>query len=135
MVSLVLLICFFSQKFYILLIAAVLWEISYTFQSGAEESLIVDSLKLAEDDKKRSKIFSRISMSGNFVFFIGGLLGALLAFYFLRLIWLITSLISILVFVLYFLFTDEQYFQPKFSNVGNSLISLLDLIKKISFLH
>lgn len=130
-VSLILLIWFFSQKFYILLVAAILWGISYTFQSGAEESLIVTSLKLEKDDQKRNKSFSRLSIFGNFGFFVGGLLGALLAFYQIKLIWLAGSFLSIAVFLLYLIFIEEKSSTADGSAIdSDSPVSISGLIKE-----
>lgn len=134
MLSLVFLIWFFTKNFFILLGLCILWGLSHTFQSGAEESLIIDSLELAKNDDKRNKVFSRISIFNNLGFLIGGLIGAFLAFYFLKFIWLTACILGLMIFFLYLFFTEDKYFKPQFQKEKNPLKGLIGLIKdNVSF--
>jgi MFS family permease len=79
--SLIFIFWFFSKDFYFLLVLSIFWGIAYTFQSGAKESLMIDSLKLDDNDSLRTKVFSKISIFGQVGFIIGSIIAASLAFF------------------------------------------------------
>jgi len=106
-IALLLIGWFFVRNFYIFLFLAIVWGIAYTFQSGAKEALIIDSLNLENHDEARNKIFSRLAIYGNAGFLFGGLIATLLAFIRIDLIWPAAGFLNFLLFGLYFLFTTE----------------------------
>jgi MFS family permease len=106
--ALLYIIWFFSKDFYVLWLLSVLLGVASTFLSGAREALMIDNLKLSDDDEKRNSIYTRISVFGNIGYLIGGLLGALLAFYFIKSIWLAAAIIELTSFFLYLFFVKED---------------------------
>jgi len=134
---LIFILWFFTRNFFILFAASILWGIAHAFQSGAEKTLIIDSLDLTKNDEKRNKVFSHLSIVNNLGFLAGGLAGALLAFYFLNSIWLTASLICIVIFAIYFFFTQDKFFQPaadkKTKNIFRELVSLIKENLSFSF--
>lgn len=106
--SLIFIFWFFSKDFYFLLVLSIFWGIAYTFQSGAKESLMIDSLKLDDNDSLRTKIFSKISIFGQVGFIIGSIIAASLAFFFIRYIWLAASLMNLILFFLFLFLAKEM---------------------------
>lgn len=86
---------FFSVNFAQWLIFAILFGIAYTFQSGAKESLMLDVMKAADDDKKRNKVYVRVGIWGNIGFVIGALLAAGLALVWLKSIWIVVAICNV----------------------------------------
>lgn len=120
---------FLTTSFFILLVLSILWGFASTFQSGAEESLMIDTLNLEKDDKKRNKVFSKISIFSNFGFLCGALLATLLAFYYINLMWLASSFFYVIVFILYFFFSQEKYQKNKISTSEHKIKKILKTIK------
>lgn len=120
---------FFSNNFYSLLALSVLWGIAYTFQSGAKESLMIDNLDLKENDERRNYVFTRISIFGNVGFFLGGIIAAVLAFYYLRSIWLIASFFNLILFFLYFFFVKESLLRENLILAKSSITKIISTAK------
>lgn len=121
---------FFSKSFYLLETLSILGGIAYTFQSGARDSLMIDNLSL-DNDSDRNSVFARLSAYGNAGSLIGGLIAALLAFYFMKSIWIAASLLNLLSLALYLFFVKES--TPSLvslSNTGNRSKKILQLAKK-----
>ena len=121
---LIFIIWFVTKDFYLLLILSMSLGISSTFQSGAEDSLIIDNLKLEANDRKRTKIFSRLAIFGNFGFLVGGLMAMVITNYSIRFIWLVAGLINLFIFSLYGIFIKENF-------KGDILIKTQNNVKKI----
>lgn len=125
---------FFSKSFYLLVIFSILGGVAYTFQSGARDSLMIDNLGL-DNDSDRNSVFAKLSVCGNAGNMIGGLIAALLAFYFMRSIWIVASLLNLLSFALYLFFIKENVLPQIIQRDARSRSKiLLQLAKKsVSF--
>ncbi len=71
-----------------LILGAVCMGAGFAFHSGAFEALVIDALDLAEDERRRNYLFSRISIASTVGTILGGVLGSALAFWDMRAIWL-----------------------------------------------
>jgi len=127
--SLLSLIWFFTQNFYLLICLSVMGGFAYTFQSGAKESLLIDSLNLKDNDIQRNKIFARLSVIGYSGFLLGGLAAAGLAFYFLKSIWLVASFLNLILFLLFLFFVQEKKIRAGLINKKSRLKEFLKATK------
>ena len=101
--SVLLLGWFVSSSFFQFFVLSILSGLAYTFQSGAKESLMIDTLQLADKDNLRNRVFVRTGSWGNAGFVIGGILAALLSFFALRSIWLAAAVCNVVLFLLFLL--------------------------------
>ena len=97
-----------SKSFPILLVVSALGGVAFTFQSGAKESLMIQSLECGEDDKKRNLIFKKMSLWGNIGLLVGGLLAFVLALIQLKLIWVASIFLNLLIFFTFLAFVREN---------------------------
>jgi len=113
--SLVLVGWFFSTTFVQWLAFSALFGIAFTFQSGAKESLMLDSLKIADDDAKRNYVYVRVGSWGNVGFVVGGLVAAGLALFWLPSIWLAAAVCNVALFFMFLVWVKE----PKLTGISN----------------
>ncbi len=107
LLALILTAWFFTKSYLVFIILSFCWGLAYTFQSGAKESFVIDSLNLANDDTSRNKVFSRLAAAGNFGLVIGGLIAAGLTLVSLRSIWLAAAVANGFLFLLFLTATHE----------------------------
>ncbi len=129
-------IYFFSSNFYFLLFGSVINGLALTFMSGAFEALLVDSLKLSDQESFSNKVFVRLGVVSTLGFITGGLIGSGIAYFNLRYIWLLQSVIAILAFILSWKFLEEKFYPREilieqknfieiiFSKIKNPLTSI-----------
>jgi len=98
----------FSKNFFVLLAASALAGVAFTFQSGAKESLMIQSLKCEQDDKKRNLLFKNMSLWGNVGLLFGGLIAFVLALIQTRLIWIASICFNLLIFFTFLVFIKEE---------------------------
>ena len=121
--SIILIFWFLTKNFYVLTLLSILWGISYTFQSGSKESLMIDNLNLAENDSNRDKIFSRNSAFGYSGLLIGGLIATFITIYSIGYIWLASSFSYLILFTIFLIFIkDKQFINPEKINKFKSFI-------------
>lgn len=96
-----------SKNFFVLLAASALAGVAFTFQSGAKESLMIQSLKCGQDDKKRNLIFKKMSLWGNVGLLSGGLIAFGLALIQIKLIWVASICLNLLIFFIFLAFVKE----------------------------
>lgn len=121
--SLVLIGWFFSTTFMQWLVLSVLFGVAFTFQSGAKESLMLDSLKITDNDVKRNHVFVRVGSWGNIGFVLGGLVAAGLALFWLRSIWLAAAAGNVALFFMFAVWVKES----KQINVSNVLFDSIQM--------
>lgn len=68
-------------NFYIFLAGETIWAMAYTLQSGANEALVYDSLKIIGHEERSKKIYSRMESFKMAGILTGALLGSVLAKY------------------------------------------------------
>jgi len=125
------LLWYLLQNFYILILISILGGFAYTFQSGAKEALMIDTLALKNNDHKRNKIFTNISMIGNVGFIFGGLLATVIAIYSIKSIWLAASLANLLLFFLFLFFIQENFKYNHFKERNKMLFFLKTAINDL----
>ncbi len=97
-----------SKNFFVLLAASALGGVAFTFQSGAKESLMIRSLECGQDDKKRNLIFKKMSLWGNVGLLSGGLIAFALALIQIKLIWVASICLNLLIFFIFLAFVKER---------------------------
>jgi len=125
------LLWYLLQNFYILILISILGGFAYTFQSGAKKALMIDTLALKNNDHKRNKIFTNISMIGNVGFIFGGLLATVIAIYSIKSIWLAASLANLLLFFLFLFFIQENFKYNHFKERNKMLFFLKTAINDL----
>jgi len=130
LMAILLFVWFLSQDFTVLLLVSIGSGLAFTLQSGAKESLMIDSLNLSHDDSKRNRVFARLSIFGNLGFILGGLLSMVLVFYFIKSIWLAASFFNVLLFVLYLFFVKEVQIKTDIIRIENRFTELLKTTKE-----
>ncbi len=130
------LIYFFNSNFYFLFVGSIINGLALTFMSGAFGALLVDSLKLLDQEHLRNKVFVRLGIVTTLGFITGGFVGSGIAYFNLRYIWLLQSVIAILALILGWKFLEEKFYLQEilikqknfiktiFSKIRNPLISI-----------
>lgn len=106
-------IYYLSKTYLIFLAAEIIAAIALSFQSGALEAWLVDTLKHHDFTGNFNTIFSKESIVRNSACIIGGLCGAYLGQTNLALPWLISSGGVFLTFFVARVLLKEEYFIPK----------------------
>jgi MFS family permease len=68
-------------SFYVFLVGETIWAMAYTLNSGANEALVYDSLKIIGHEERSKKVYSRMEAFKMTGILIGALLGSVLAKY------------------------------------------------------
>jgi len=92
---------------------------------------MIDTLALKNNDHKRNKIFTNISMIGNVGFIFGGLLATVIAIYSIKSIWLAASLANLLLFFLFLFFIQENFKYNHFKERNKMLFFLKTAINDL----
>lgn len=107
------LIYYFSQSFWVFILAEVIGAIGHTFVSGAAEAWVVDSLKARGEDHLKEQVFRQEQFSKTIGVTIGCFLGAWLGEINLSLPWLATSFFMFIAGLFSLLFIKENYIREK----------------------
>jgi MFS family permease len=109
----------------LLILLNALAVISWTFQSGTHDAWIIDTLGLGkqpdlnkndQNEKSRTHLFSTRFIIGKVGWIVGGAVGSLVAYFYLRSIWLALAAFHFIGFLLLLRYMEEKNFvSTKFS--------------------
>lgn len=125
---------FFTQNYYYLIVLNALAVIGWTFQSGASDAWVIDTLGLSKEtdtngkdtkEKARTHLFSWHFIVGKAGWIIGGALGSVIAYFHLRSMWLALAVLHFFCFFVLLLAMKEKNFIPlpfRFRNIFSGII-------------
>ena len=125
---------YFVSSFWLIAVFWVISDIAWTFTTGAGSAWAIDALGIG---KKKSKIVRLISRG--YIFekgghIIGGLIGLVIIAISFRLIWLVSGLVSLLIFVVVWKYMEERNFMPEKVPHGYLKKSWLKAIESYNFI-
>jgi len=121
----------FTKNFSTLLVISALSGIAFTFQSGAKESLMIQSLNCGQNDTKRNSLFKRMSIWSNIGLFSGGLIALGLALIQTRFIWVAAACLNLLLFLVFLVFVSEKSQVAENYTQGIPRISFVNFLQSI----
>ena len=125
---------YFANSFWVIAAFWVISDIAWTFTTGAGSAWAIDALGIG---KKKSQIVRLISRGYIFErggLIVGGLIGLFIIAINFRLIWLVSGIVSLLIFIMIWKYMEERNFTPEKVPHGYLKKSWLKAIESYNFI-
>ncbi|MFH0874197.1 MAG: MFS transporter [Candidatus Komeilibacteria bacterium] len=119
-----------TSSYSIFLLLSFFWGVGFAFQSGTKVSLLMDHLPL-NDDKQRTRVFSRLAIYGNVGLLVGGVAATLLVAFSLRSIWAAAAMLHVCLFLITLFGIRNDIRQPANEQPAKIPIIFSDALKGV----
>lgn len=137
-ITLALLMYFFSSSIFMFIIAETLAALAFTFESGALDAWLIDSLEQKSFIGRTDFVFSHASIIGKLAALLGGLVGAYAGASNLRNPMLIGAGVSAVSVIITIFFMEEDFIKAKTFHFGRDIKNMIKASKesvKYSVVH
>jgi len=125
---------YFVNSFWLIAVFWIISDIAWTFNTGAGSAWAIDALGIGKKKSKIVKLISRgyIFEKGGHI--VGGLIGFVIIAINFRLIWLVSGIVSLLMFFVIWKYAEERNFKPEKVPYGYLKKSWVKAVESYNFI-
>jgi MFS family permease len=125
---------YFVNSFWLIAVFWVISDIAWTFNTGAGSAWAIDALGIGKKKSKIIKLISRGYIFEKSGHIIGGLIGLVIIAINFRLIWLVSGLLSLVMFLVIWKYAEERNFKPEKVSHGYLKKSWIKAVESYNFI-